>query len=104
MVSNLLKRIASLSSVQLIGHSISMMRSFVDYLVDCLLTSRASKSVQVRSVLGFCLPHVQLEYVPEILKILLRDEKLADDVDVQDVAKKTESFSGSDLKREWKSV
>lgn len=42
--------------------------------------------------------------MPEILKILLRDEKLADDVDVQDVAKKTESFSGSDLKREWKSV
>lgn len=35
----------------------------------------------------------------EILKILLRDETLADDVDLQVLAQKTESFSGSDLKR-----
>ncbi|RDX56644.1 AAA-domain-containing protein [Lentinus brumalis] len=34
----------------------------------------------------------------EILKILLRDETLADDVDLKQLAKKTESFSGSDLK------
>ncbi|TFY81767.1 hypothetical protein EWM64_g2244 [Hericium alpestre] len=34
----------------------------------------------------------------EILKILLRDEKLAPDVDLQDLAKKTDTFSGSDLK------
>ncbi|KZT11220.1 AAA-domain-containing protein [Laetiporus sulphureus 93-53] len=34
----------------------------------------------------------------EILKILLRDEALADDVDLKTLAKKTESFSGSDLK------
>ncbi|KAI0831419.1 AAA-domain-containing protein [Trametes gibbosa] len=34
----------------------------------------------------------------EILKILLRDETLADDVDLRQLAKKTESFSGSDLK------
>ncbi|KAH9951922.1 AAA-domain-containing protein [Amylocystis lapponica] len=34
----------------------------------------------------------------EILKILLRDEKLAEDVDLKTLAKKTESFSGSDLK------
>lgn len=34
----------------------------------------------------------------EILKILLRDEKLASDVDLKQLAKKTESFSGSDLK------
>lgn len=34
----------------------------------------------------------------EILKILLRDESLAGDIDVQSLAKKTESFSGSDLK------
>ncbi|KAI0079953.1 AAA-domain-containing protein [Panus rudis PR-1116 ss-1] len=34
----------------------------------------------------------------EILKILLRDEKLAPDVDLKVLAKKTESFSGSDLK------
>ncbi|KAK1232946.1 hypothetical protein PQX77_003860 [Marasmius sp. AFHP31] len=34
----------------------------------------------------------------EILKILLRDETLDSDVDVQALAKRTESFSGSDLK------
>ncbi|KAG5646663.1 hypothetical protein DXG03_002653 [Asterophora parasitica] len=34
----------------------------------------------------------------EILKILLRDECLAEDLDVAALAKKTESFSGSDLK------
>ncbi|KAH9946015.1 AAA-domain-containing protein [Epithele typhae] len=34
----------------------------------------------------------------EILKILLRDETLAHDVDLKRLAKKTESFSGSDLK------
>ncbi|TFK42660.1 hypothetical protein BDQ12DRAFT_719513 [Crucibulum laeve] len=34
----------------------------------------------------------------EIFKILLRDEDLAADVNVQDLAKKTEGFSGSDLK------
>ncbi|KAG6911469.1 hypothetical protein DXG01_014543 [Tephrocybe rancida] len=34
----------------------------------------------------------------EILKILLRDETLASDLDVSALAKKTESFSGSDLK------
>lgn len=35
----------------------------------------------------------------EILKILLRDEMLADDVNVESLAKKTDGFSGSDLKR-----
>jgi SpoVK/Ycf46/Vps4 family AAA+-type ATPase len=34
----------------------------------------------------------------EILKIMLRNEQLAPDVDVKALAKKTESFSGSDLK------
>ncbi|KAF8212302.1 hypothetical protein K438DRAFT_1663065 [Mycena galopus ATCC 62051] len=34
----------------------------------------------------------------EILKILLRDETLGADVDTESIAKKTESFSGSDLK------
>ncbi|PIL24102.1 transporter [Ganoderma sinense ZZ0214-1] len=34
----------------------------------------------------------------EILKILLRDEALAVDVDLKQLAKKTDSFSGSDLK------
>lgn len=36
-----------------------------------------------------------------ILKILLRDESLAPDLDLATLAKKTESFSGSDLKREY---
>ena len=35
----------------------------------------------------------------EILKILLKDEKLAVDVDLGWLAKRTELFSGSDLKR-----
>ena len=35
----------------------------------------------------------------EILKILLQDETLASDVDLKALAKKTDSFSGSDLKR-----
>ncbi|RDB21505.1 CDP-diacylglycerol--inositol 3-phosphatidyltransferase [Hypsizygus marmoreus] len=34
----------------------------------------------------------------EILKILLRDETLGDDLDISALAKKTENFSGSDLK------
>ncbi|KAJ3937082.1 MAG: hypothetical protein NXY57DRAFT_983043 [Lentinula lateritia] len=44
---------------------------------------------------------VDLPGVPErqeILKILLRDEVLGDDVDIGVLAKQTESFSGSDLK------
>jgi SpoVK/Ycf46/Vps4 family AAA+-type ATPase len=39
----------------------------------------------------------------EILKIMLRNEKLADDVDLKKLAEETPSFSGSDLKREWPS-
>lgn len=35
----------------------------------------------------------------EILKILLRDESLAADACVAALAKRTEGFSGSDLKR-----
>jgi SpoVK/Ycf46/Vps4 family AAA+-type ATPase len=34
-----------------------------------------------------------------ILRILLRDENIADDVDIETLAKKTDGFSGSDLKR-----
>ena len=34
-----------------------------------------------------------------ILKILLRDEVLADTVDLKALAKRTDLFSGSDLKR-----
>ena len=46
---------------------------------------------------------VTIGYSPrtEILKILLRDEALAVDVDLKQLAKKTDSFSGSDLKREY---
>lgn len=35
----------------------------------------------------------------EILKILLREENLAEDVDLGEMAKRTGDFSGSDLKR-----
>lgn len=35
-----------------------------------------------------------------ILRILLADEQLGDDVSIPALAKRTESFSGSDLKRE----
>lgn len=38
-----------------------------------------------------------------ILKILLRDESLANDVDLTALAKRTELFSGSDLKRMYHS-
>lgn len=37
--------------------------------------------------------------VTEILKILLRDEKVSSDVDLAALAKRTDAFSGSDLKR-----
>jgi hypothetical protein len=36
-----------------------------------------------------------------IFKILLRDEALAEDVNIDDFARKTDGFSGSDLKRQW---
>lgn len=35
-----------------------------------------------------------------ILRILLRDETQAEDVNIDDLAQKTDGFSGSDLKRE----
>lgn len=35
----------------------------------------------------------------EILKILLRDETLSPEMDLHTLAKQTETFSGSDLKR-----
>jgi ATP-dependent 26S proteasome regulatory subunit len=38
-------------------------------------------------------------YLLEILRILLRDESLAADVNIEMLAAKTDSFSGSDLKR-----
>ena len=43
---------------------------------------------------------VHLPDLSAILKQLLHDEQLAQDVDVKSLAKKTEGFSGSDLKRE----
>ncbi len=42
---------------------------------------------------------MRLTGVTEIIKILLRDEHLAADVDLTALAHQTESFSGSDLKR-----
>lgn len=41
-----------------------------------------------------------LNHTEEIMKILLRDEILAPDVDLTALGKRTEAFSGSDLKRE----
>ena len=37
----------------------------------------------------------------EILKIMLRSENLAEDVDLKKLAEETVSFSGSDLKRKF---
>jgi ATP-dependent Zn protease len=37
--------------------------------------------------------------LPEILKILLRDENLSPEVDLSILARDTPTFSGSDLKR-----
>lgn len=39
--------------------------------------------------------------IAAILQILLRDEALAEDVDIDHLAGITDGFSGSDLKREW---
>jgi SpoVK/Ycf46/Vps4 family AAA+-type ATPase len=44
--------------------------------------------------------YIGLTHSPAILRILLADEQLGDDVSVSALAKRTESFSGSDLKRE----
>lgn len=38
-------------------------------------------------------------FLIEILRILLRDEVLGHDVTVEELAKRTDGFSGSDLKR-----
>lgn len=35
-----------------------------------------------------------------ILRILLKNEKLAEDVDLKKIAEQTDTYSGSDLKRE----
>jgi len=59
-------------------------------------------SEQERRGMSFChhkshrFPEI---YLPEILKILLRDERLAADVTIEVLAMRTDSFSGSDLKR-----
>jgi ATP-dependent Zn protease len=36
-----------------------------------------------------------------ILRILLKNEKLAEDVDLKKIAEQTDTYSGSDLKREF---
>lgn len=43
--------------------------------------------------------NIKFKIQTEILKILLRDEKLADDVDLGWLSRRTDLFSGSDLKR-----
>jgi len=50
------------------------------------------------SHLEYFLPSADLPLA--ILRILLADEQLESDVEVEGLAKRTESFSGSDLKRE----
>lgn len=37
-----------------------------------------------------------------ILRILLKNEKLAEDVDLKKIAEQTDTYSGSDLKREFR--
>jgi hypothetical protein len=39
-----------------------------------------------------------LETHPEILRLHLRDEALAEDINIHDIATKTDCYSGSDLK------
>lgn len=54
-----------------------------------------------------CIAHflgLYLNIYTEILKILLRNDQLCDDVDISDIAQKTETFSGSDLKRKSHSI
>jgi SpoVK/Ycf46/Vps4 family AAA+-type ATPase len=52
--------------------------------------------------LVFCnIPYVQVYSCAEILRLHLRDEQLGDDVDLHDIANKTEYYSGSDIKGEF---
>ena len=57
------------------------------------LERRGMFSFSITKATGF--PKIYLE----ILKILLRDESLAADVSIETLAARTDSFSGSDLKR-----
>lgn len=61
---------------------------------------RRSAKASLIFVLLYSVPSDTIELDSEILKILLRDEMLAPEIDLKALAKKTESFSGSDLKRE----
>lgn len=55
-----------------------------------------------RGMFSFVIRRLQIFhniYLIEILRILLRDESLAEDVTIESLAAKTDTFSGSDLKR-----
>ena len=66
------------------------------------MTFLARRKEKVRIVLiPWQTLEITLSFVLEILKILLRDEPLDQDVDLKLLAHKTESFSGSDLKRKF---
>jgi hypothetical protein len=64
------------------------------------LICRANENAKVCTFAeNFCVYSMVL--AAEILKILLRDETLGPDIDPASIAKKTENFSGSDLKRSF---
>lgn len=67
-------------------------------LVD--LPGEKEREGEFAFVLSYSVLSDTIELDSEILKILLRDETLAHEIDLKALAKKTESFSGSDLKRE----
>ena len=45
--------------------------------------------------------HLTESPLAAILRILLKNETLGEDVDIAQLAKDTDTYSGSDLKREW---
>jgi hypothetical protein len=63
------------------------------------LTCPANRSAKVSGTFQTLRRGWLISWLLEILKILLRDEALASDLDAKSIAKKTEGFSGSDLKR-----
>lgn len=75
-----------------------MTPSYEGYRGDCSSTYLGRKNEQVCPTQSA--PFHKLTYPLAILRILLADEHLESDVDIEGLAKRTESFSGSDLKRE----
>jgi len=56
-------------------------------------------SVNVRPFFFVVLSYFH-EYIPEILRLHLRDEQLGEGVDLSSIARQTQHYSGSDLKGE----